>query len=77
MTVSGAEILREHFRSRHDLTLGPRTPSEILRVVRTSPPLDSEFAFEVRGRTRNGEESSALVTRVEIREALRRGRYDR
>lgn len=74
MSEPAAEILRKHFRARYGFSLGDRTPSEILLVVRTTPPLEDELAFEVRGRGPDGETTSVLVTRSEMRSTVRRGR---
>ena len=71
MSISAAAILREHFRSLHGLSLGADPLSEILSVVRGSAPPELDFAFEVRGPDRAGELKSVMVTRSEIRAAVR------
>jgi hypothetical protein len=50
----GPEIVRDHLRRTHRLEVGPLTPAEILSVVRTVEPLDSDFLFEVRGQGPDG-----------------------
>lgn len=70
---STSEILSDHFRRQHGLILSERTTSEILQVVRSTAPVEDELAFEVRGRAADGQTASVLVTRSEVRRAVRQG----
>lgn len=73
MSRSASEILRNHFRHQYGLKLGERTPSEILLVVHSTAPVEVELAFEVRGQAADGRTASVLVTRSEVRRAVRQG----
>ncbi len=73
MRRSASEILRNHFRRQYGLSLGERTASEILVVVRTTAPVEDELSFEVRGRATDGQNAAAFVTRSEVRRAVRQG----
>jgi len=69
---SAAQLVRDHLRRTHRLEVGPWTPLEIIHVVRTTEPLEDDFAFEVRGHGPEGDLIIAMVSRSEIREAVHR-----
>lgn len=71
VSASGAAIVREHFSARYGLELHDGTPAEVLRVVTNSQPVEDDFSFEVRGRQSDGASTTVMVTRSEIRRALR------
>ena len=72
--MSSAEILRKHFELRYGLELGDPTPTEIVRVVHTSQPVEDDIAFEVRGRQPDGTWGTVMASRSEIRGILRETR---
>jgi len=64
--------VRRYFLDQRGLALGPRTPTEILTVVRMSIPVEDDMAFEVRGSGPDGETVRVMATRSEVRTAARR-----
>lgn len=71
MGRSASVILRNHFHRQHGLDLGERTLSEILLVVRRTVPVEDELSFEVRGQGADSQDISVVVTRSEVRGAVR------
>lgn len=71
VAANSADVVRGHLLKAHVLAIEQRTAREIVLAVRTAEPLDEDFHMEIRGRQENDRPGIAVVTRVEIREALR------